>query len=429
MTNRVLSRWPWHVISVIIALVPESLFAFDTIGNGFGSKWGDDPMSGSGAIVTWGYMLDGTTLDPMGFPFHDAIEGTSNISALRASVDVNYGSGAFDAAIQNAFATWSAVANITFVGPLVDLGQPVGANGAVAPHIRIGAFQAVPGEWFQSGSAIGLGPPGPSGPNDFPLSGDVIFNLTGIGTQRPYQIAPGEEDIDSVDVFNYGVDVEGLFLHELGHAAIGLNHPHWVGETPDRRVMYVGDFENPSAPYCCQAINRQLDSDDIAAAQYVYGIRGDYNHDRGVDAADFVLWRKTLETTVVAGTSADGNVDGQITSADYTVFREGFGYEAQDGHGEQPSFAIGSNVPEPTTGMLALVVMVALSASRARQRCRELTINPANICGTKKSALGGLGQPIEDALRDLRRIQIDHHVQVRAVFGVQAAIQDRGAVG
>ncbi|MCI0334106.1 MAG: hypothetical protein L0228_12885 [Planctomycetes bacterium] len=344
----------------------SSLLAYDTIGNGFGSKWGADPNAGNGAVVTWSYMLDGTPLDPTGFPFHTAITGTSNITALRNAVDSNYGAGAFDSAIQNAFNTWSAVANITFVGPLTDSGMPVAGVGATSLQIRIGAFQAVPGQWFEFGSAIGIGPPGPF--FDDPFSGDVIFNVDGIGVQRPYQIAPGQEDVDSVDVYNFGDDVEGVFVHELGHAAIGLNHPRWAGEDPDQRMMYVGDFDNPEAPYCCQSINRELHVDDIAAAQYVYGIRGDYNRDRRVDTADYVLWRKTSGQSVTSGAGADGNVDGIINAADFDLWHSHFGEAALLGFGEQPSFGAGSGVPEPSTLLLCVGLAAALGGTRVTRR-------------------------------------------------------------
>ena len=352
---------------MIVMVLTGPLFGFDTIGNGYGSKWGADPNAGTGAVVTWGYMLDGTQLDAEGFPFHDAITGTSNITALRNSVDINYGAGAFDAAIQRSFNTWSAVANITFVGPVTDSGLAVGSTNAITPNIRIGAFQAVAGEWFQYGSAIGLGPPGPSGANDFPLSGDVIFNVAGIGTQRPYQIAPGTEDVTQIDVFNYGDDVEGLFTHELGHAAIGLNHPRWAGENPDQRMMYTGD-DAPNAPYCCQSMNRQLHVDDVAAAQYVYGLRGDFDRNGNVDASDYVTWRNMNGQTVTAGTGADGNVDGFVNAADYGVWRAHFGEVAQLGFGEQMSFAAGAAVPEP--GVLGCVwagVMLVCASWRFRR--------------------------------------------------------------
>jgi hypothetical protein len=361
----------WLCVLLVVATIPVArpLLAYDTIGNGFGSKWGADPNAGTGAIVTWGYMADGTQLDPDGFPFHEAITGMSNITALRNTVDVNYGVGAFNTAIQNAFNTWSAVANITFIGPVTDSGLPVGSTNAITPHIRIGAFQAVVDEWFQYGSAIGLGPPGPSGANDFPLSGDVIFNVAGIGVDRPYQIAPGQEDVDSVDVYHFGDDVEGLFLHELGHAAIGLNHPRWAGQNPDRRLMYVGD-EDPNAPYCCQAINRQLDADDIAAAQYVYGIRGDYNRNGQVDAADYVAWRKAQGQSVTAGTGADGNVDGAVDATDFDVWRSHFGDTALLGFGEQQSFGLGSSVPEPSSSILGGVFIVGVLGMRGFLRQR-----------------------------------------------------------
>ena len=345
-----------------VVIAAGSSNAYDTFGNGYGSKWGTDPNAGTGAIITWGYMQDGTTLDPVGFPAPYVI-GASNITALRNSVDVNYGVGAFDTAIQNAFNTWSAVANITFVGPVVDNGLPVGSENAISPHVRIGAFN-----WTEPGGAIGYGPPGPWGPDYFPLSGDIIFNLSGLGIQRPFQIAPGEEDVDSVDVFNYGDDVEGLFLHELGHAVIGLDHPRWAGENPDRRVMYVGDDQAPGAPFCCTAINRQLHADDIAAAQYVYGIRGDYDRSGQVEAADYVLWRNSHNESVTPGTAADGNLDGQVTTADYDLWRTNFGQATVAGFGEQPSFAAAAAIPEPHSILLFVAAAIALVSTQMTKR-------------------------------------------------------------
>ncbi len=358
--------------------VGQAVYGYDTIGNGFGSKWGADPHAGNGAVVTWGYMPDGTPLDPTNFPFHDAITGLSNITALRNSVDTNYGPGAFDTAIQKAFNTWSAVANITFVGPVSDSGQPVAAPGATTPNIRIGAFAAIPGQWFQYRSAIGIGPPGPF--FEDPFSGDVIFNVTGIGTQRPYQIAPGQEDITPVDVYNFGDDVEGVFLHELGHAAIGLNHPRWAGDNPDRRVMYVGDGTNSNAPFCCQAINRQLDPDDIAAAQYVYGLRGDYDRNGAVDAADYIIWRNSNGLSLTSGTGADGNVDGVVDGADYSTWRMHYSSQALIGYGEQPSFAAGTSVPEPSSAVLVLMgILAACPSRRSYQQFEPSAPNPIQL--------------------------------------------------
>jgi hypothetical protein len=291
-------------ISPLLVIVPVLVLAgsgwgFDTIGGGFGSKWGADPNAGTGAIVTWGYMLDGTgvdpafRIDPFGFPDISGVVGQSNVTELRNVIDLNHESGDFDAAIQRAFDTWAEIANITFVGPLLDSGLDVGAVGATDPDIRIGAFMPDPAHWFADVGAIGFGPPGPPNPvDDFPLAGEILFNLARPAMSSPFHIAPGTEDVTPVNVFEFGDDLEGIFLHELGHAAIGLNHPSWEGDDPDRRVMYVGDFADPLAPPCCQAINRQLDPDDIDGARFVYGILADMDGDGDVDfddIDDFVL--------------------------------------------------------------------------------------------------------------------------------------------
>jgi hypothetical protein len=52
---------------------------------------------------------------------------------------------------------------------------------------------------------------------------------------------------------------------------------------------------------------------------------GDYNRNGLVDAADYVLWRKTLGQSVGPYEGADGNGSGIIDEADYTVWRARIG--------------------------------------------------------------------------------------------------------
>jgi Dockerin type I domain len=74
-------------------------------------------------------------------------------------------------------------------------------------------------------------------------------------------------------------------------------------------------------------------------------LAGDYNRDGTVDAADYVVWRRTLNQTVANGSGADGNWDGVITGQDYDIWRQNLGGTAA---------ATGTNngfiqVPEPGT--------------------------------------------------------------------------------
>jgi dockerin type I repeat protein/PEP-CTERM motif-containing protein len=86
-------------------------------------------------------------------------------------------------------------------------------------------------------------------------------------------------------------------------------------------------------------------------------LTGDYNGNSIVDAADYVLWRKTLNQTG-AGLAADGNGNNQVDAADYQVWRTNFGKTA----------ALGANytaVPEP-----ASIALLAVGAVLVVRRVR-----------------------------------------------------------
>src|SRR6185369_6804948 len=52
---------------------------------------------------------------------------------------------------------------------------------------------------------------------------------------------------------------------------------------------------------------------------------GDYNGNGAVDAADYVMWRKTLGSSVPNYTGADGSGNGVIDQGDQAVWRAHFG--------------------------------------------------------------------------------------------------------
>ena len=101
------------------------------------------------------------------------------------------------------------------------------------------------------------------------------------------------------------------------------------------------------------------------------GLPGDYNGNGTVDAADYVLWRNTLGQNVAAGSGADGSGNGTIGNEDYTYWRTRFGNVAGSGASVN-GFA--AQVPEPTSGLLAVLVCSASLVARRRpplwRRCR-----------------------------------------------------------
>jgi hypothetical protein len=93
---------------------------------------------------------------------------------------------------------------------------------------------------------------------------------------------------------------------------------------------------------------------------------GDYNGNGVVDAADYTVWRDTFGDEVDEGTGADGMPDGMIDDEDYAFWKSRFGDVVDPpGSGSATSVVI----PEPAviamtiTGLLALLV----TARRARK--------------------------------------------------------------
>jgi hypothetical protein len=85
---------------------------------------------------------------------------------------------------------------------------------------------------------------------------------------------------------------------------------------------------------------------------------GDYNDDDAINAADYVVWRKTLGQNVPAGTGADGDGNGIIQQADLAVWRAEFGGPASGGGS--------SAAPEPSGAVLFFVSLAWLAVHRAR---------------------------------------------------------------
>jgi hypothetical protein len=192
-------------------LAPGSVHTEDfVLGPTAPGKWGP-PVMGTGATVTWsligaGVSTGGEVADPTFTP-------------LSAFMPVG-----FKAAIEAAFAAWSAVANITFI-EVADSGHAFNAAGATG-DIRIGghSFDGAGGTL-----AHGYFPP----TNGVSAAGDIHFDIA-----ETWKLGFGGPGFD-----------------EIGHA-IGLAPTGVPGSLMN--PFYTEAFSGPQA-------------DDIAGAKFIYG--------------------------------------------------------------------------------------------------------------------------------------------------------------
>jgi len=92
-------------------------------------------------------------------------------------------------------------------------------------------------------------------------------------------------------------------------------------------------------------------------AQTAPGVTGDFNNNGKVDAADYVIWRENSGTNNALAN--DGGLGTPIGAAHYNLWRQNFGNPPGAGAGGM--FA--SEIPEPGSASLLLVVLIAGSAS------------------------------------------------------------------
>jgi hypothetical protein len=102
-----------------------------------------------------------------------------------------------------------------------------------------------------------------------------------------------------------------------------------VGSSP--MGVAVGDFNGDGRPDVA-AVNGGSNNVSVLLNDGNWSVEpiaiGDYNRDSTVDAADYVVWRKTQGTMVTPSSGADGNGDGMVDQSDYGVWQSRFGQMA-----------------------------------------------------------------------------------------------------
>jgi hypothetical protein len=82
--------------------------------------------------------------------------------------------------------------------------------------------------------------------------------------------------------------------------------------------------------------------------------------------ADYQVWKADYGSTVKA--EADGNGNGRVDAADYSIWRNTFGQTSMPGSG---SIELGSQpVPEPTSAIFAAIGVLAAFKSASRRRTK-----------------------------------------------------------
>jgi hypothetical protein len=153
---------------------------------------------------------------------------------------------------------------------------------------------------------------------------------------------------------NFGMD--GLYgptpPSPLIEAGLPANSTAWPGWFPG---LGPTDFYGTPLP--------QGLGPDIGAVEYY--LVGDYNGDGYVDAADYILWRKSSGQTGT-GLAADGNHDSVVDVDDYSLWRAHVGNSIATGAGFAMRASALENIPEPSLGLLLLVAIFSVHLMNPR---------------------------------------------------------------
>ncbi|MCA9186996.1 MAG: hypothetical protein R3E01_05370 [Pirellulaceae bacterium] len=249
--------------------------------------------------------------------------------------------------------------NITNGGQLINEGQLLlgypttnNTNISVSININDGTMDLTGGKW-SSESDLNL-------PDSSPGAGDLlIWDFYSLDTpEKPtYAInftGPGQiitdygiqNPIDSNNDNMYPNLGEKLTWEELWNRGILQAN----GQSGKDGLTF-GDYFSTSGTF--DGENYTLTS----KVGTVTPLLGDYNKNGEVDAADYTIWKDNFGSTT--SLDADGNANGEVDAADYTVWKDNFGATAG-------AAASVSSVPEPATGVLSLLSLLALAALRRR---------------------------------------------------------------
>jgi hypothetical protein len=152
-----------------------------------------------------------------------------------------------------------------------------------------------------------------------PLSGGApLYTATGNLAN------PGSGSIDSIEILMFG--------NGSGNGLTGA-----TGKTTGQREFFF---------------------DRLVVDNPLTSLAGDFNRDGAVDAADYIVWRKMLNTTVSHGSGADADGNGMVTISDYNFWWNSF----------HTSSNSATRVPEPSHSLVMVIMLLAAGHYRRHKR-------------------------------------------------------------
>jgi hypothetical protein len=164
------------------------------------------------------------------------------------------------------------------------------------------------------------------------------------------------------------IDVDDLDFTSLTTATLGAKN----GNNAANRTVFPPTAVTPSAPIQPEATfyirwvplnisgaNDGLAIDDFSIGAVLSpGIAGDYSNNGKVDAADYIVWRNSLNQAV---TIPNDITPGTVTAQDFIEWKDRF-------NRTNANLGAAAAVPEPTNLVSALMLVVALAGVTALPR-------------------------------------------------------------
>lgn len=152
-------------------------------------------------------------------------------------------------------------------------------------------------------------------------------------------------------------------------SAINIPGATWSSSQWNVTVVGVDNPSDPDGPDSHRNVKNVNFANTAPAASL-----GDFNHDGIVDGADFIIWRRTVNSNVTPFSGADGNGDGIVNQADYNVWRTHFGQSTGAGSGSglaMPLSAPASGLEQPGTAAVQVAPAIDLVSQTATSASAE----------------------------------------------------------